>query len=199
MDLNILENTLMRAFSVGRYSIWSDYQKAGIMLMVDEGLRVSDMLKLTWQNVSNDGRVIVRQGKSSATLVVTPRFYSDVWRRFAVSKASMCYYLNYMQIYRMFRDLGLSLEEHENGNASVTHIGRKLVAREVYRVAGNIDDSAAALGHKSTRSTQYYIQKRSAVNRGNVLNSDLPLDGGLVVCKNAVVKLKATRKKKRLK
>lgn len=121
------------------------------------GARISDLLRVGRGDITNDLYVRIRQSKGSMPLIV--KLYEDFefWNNY---KKGMyidisCFNSNYF--YRLYRRYGFTFNNGSNKNVSVTHSFRKELAREMYIATGDIASSQSALGHKSSRSTEYYL------------------------------------------
>jgi len=63
------------------------------------------------------------------------------------------------QVYRMYKRLGIVHCNGVNKNKSVTHTMRKEFVQDNHRSTKNIEVTADLVGHKSIKSTEYYVKK----------------------------------------
>lgn len=142
---------MMRARGVDETLIHS------VALMYQSGCRVSSILGLSPADITPNGRVILRQGKGSNPLIITPSFELEWWLNTRLSGFNPFFYLNYMRLYRLFKDYALVLPNSFGNKTAVTASARKSVAEDVFDNSQNIEVTQNALGHKSAKSTEYYI------------------------------------------
>ena len=128
-----------------------------IALMFQSGCRVSSVLNLSPADITANGRVILRQGKGSNPLILVPSFEPQWWIEVRTSGFNPFFYLNYMRIYRTFKDYALTMPDCFGTKNAVTASARKTAAQDVYEETKEIDLAQTTLGHKRTSSTEYYI------------------------------------------
>ena len=128
-----------------------------IALMFQSGCRVSSILGLSPADITANGRVILRQGKGSCTLIIQPSFEPQWWLDIRQSGFNPFFYLNYMRIYRTFKDYALTMSDCFGSKNAVTASARKTAAQDVFAETKEIELAKTTLGHKRVSSTQYYI------------------------------------------
>ena len=128
-----------------------------IALMFQSGCRVSSILGLSPADITANGRVILRQGKGSNTLIIQPSFEPQWWQEMRKSGFNPFFYLNYMRIYRTFKDYALTMNECFGSKNAVTASARKTAAQDVFEDTKDIEIARQTLGHKRTSSTEYYV------------------------------------------
>ena len=128
-----------------------------IALMFQSGCRVSSILNLSPADITANGRVILRQGKGSNPLILVPSFEPQWWLECRTSGFNPFYYLNYMRIYRTFKDYALTMTDCFGSKNAVTASARKTAAQDVFEDTKDIEIARQTLGHKRTSSTEYYI------------------------------------------
>lgn len=149
-----------------------------IALMFQSGCRVSSILGLSPADITVNGRVILRQGKGSNPLILVPSFEPQWWLECRTSGFNPFYYLNYMRIYRTFKDYALTMSDCFGSKNAVTASARKTAAQDVFEDTKDIEIARQTLGHKRTSSTEYYIndngkgrEKGNEKKRTSVANS----------------------------
>ena len=128
-----------------------------IALMFQSGCRVSSILGLSPADITANGRVILRQGKGSNVLIVQPSFEPQWWQEMRQSGFNPFFYLNYMRIYRTFKDYALTMNDCFGSKNAVTASARKTAAQDVFEDTKDIEIARQTLGHKRTSSTEYYV------------------------------------------
>ena len=128
-----------------------------IALMFQSGCRVSSILGLSPADITANGRVILRQGKGSNTLIIQPSFEPQWWQEMRQSGFNPFFYLNYMRIYRTFKDYALTMADCFGSKNAVTASARKTAAQDVFEDTKDIEIARQTLGHKRTSSTEYYV------------------------------------------
>lgn len=128
-----------------------------IALMFQSGCRVSSILNLSPADITANGRVILRQGKGSNPLILVPSFEPHWWQEMRQSGFNPFFYLNYMRIYRTFKDFALTMPDCFGTKNAVTASARKTAAQDVFEETKEIELAKTTLGHKRVSSTEYYI------------------------------------------
>lgn len=128
-----------------------------IALMFQSGCRVSSILQLSPADITANGRIILRQGKGSNPLIIVPSFEPHWWLEIRKSGFNPFFYLNYMRVYRTFKDYALTMPDSFGTKNAVTASARKTAAQDVYAETKEIAIAQTALGHKRSSSTEYYI------------------------------------------
>lgn len=193
------ESDLQRVFDNMLQEGISKYIVAGISLQFSAGLRISDLLKLTYRDISSNLLITVLQSKGSNALVVQPIYFRDVWREVREEKLAPFQFYDRFVFYRISKRYGLIISNGKGRNNSVTHAGRKYLAREMYSASNDIHTAKEALGHKSANSTKYYVDKdyrKSVLSRGigNNVSGEV---SNVVVQKNGVIRIARLPKRKR--
>ena len=128
-----------------------------IAIMFQSGCRVSSILGLSPADITANGRVILRQGKGSNPLILVPSFEPQWWEEIRTSGFNPFFYLNYMRIYRTFKDYALTMNDCFGSKNAVTASARKTAAQDVFEDTKDIEIARQTLGHKKISSTEYYI------------------------------------------
>ena len=138
-----------------------------IALMFQSGCRVSSILGLSPADITANGRVILRQGKGSNPLIIQPSFDPQWWQEMRQSGFNPFFYLNYMRIYRTFKDYALTMTDCFGSKNAVTASARKTAAQDVFEDTKDIEIARQTLGHKRTSSTEYYVtsEKKATTQR----------------------------------
>ena len=137
-----------------------------IALMFQSGCRVSSILNLSPADITANGRIILRQGKGSNALIIQPSFEPQWWQEMRQSGFNPFFYLNYMRIYRTFKDYALTMPDCFGSKDAVTASARKTAAQDVFEDTKDIEIARQTLGHKRTSSTEYYVKpKRMATTQ----------------------------------
>jgi integrase len=142
---------------------------AFIRLHFQSGARIGDLLRIKRQSITNDNIIVIKQSKGSNTLIINLSTDLEFWAQY---KAGLhvdisCFSRSFF--YKLYSRYGLMIVNGDNKNNSVTHSARKQKAQSIYEATNDITASAQALGHKSTKSTEYYLtesQKKDNYNRG---------------------------------
>lgn len=191
--LNIISQLEKR--NVDKYII------AYITLQFSAGLRISDLLRVSYKNISPSLHITIEQGKGSNTIITQPIYLRDLWHEIRIKKLHPVQAYNRFWFYKLYKKLGIVKSNGANRNNSVTHAPRKMLAQQLYTEEDNYEAARVALGHKDVRSTKYYTDEkfRRAVLEGGIdggLSGEL---GPVVIQKNGVIRLtrQTTRKRKR--
>lgn len=163
---------------------------AGICLLYQSGVRISSILNIHSGDISKDGRVLLKQGKGSAPIVVMPVYYREYFIQIREEMYSPYLNQNYMYYYRLVKNYALCGDYEFGCKKAVTASARKMVANDMFDTDDKIVSSAVALGHRRTSSTEYYIKGRKGLTQSKhgVLALPFGVVENLVVCKNGVLR-----------
>lgn len=184
--------TQMRADGVSNWVIIYIY------LQFQVGLRISDLLSISAQNISRNLTISVSQGKGSEKMTFQPVHFREEWQRIRDNNLAPMEFYNRFYFYRLYKRYGINKVARDNVNSSVTHLARRAVAEDVYEQSQDIQAVKRALGHKSVRSTQYYVNresKKTTAPRG-VSGSISGEISNIVIQKNDVIRIKSDKKKR---
>jgi integrase len=133
-----------------------EHLKALVCIMFQNGLRVSEALKIRSCDVNKNLLIRVRGLKNSNDRIIQPIFYRNFWESFSKKNLEMSNYFNRFFIYRICKKYGLSFYKGHGKNLSVTHSGRHIFVREMENLKVEEKSMSSAIGHKSSRSTKFY-------------------------------------------
>lgn len=138
---------------------YSPFVVALFRVLIGSGCRASSLRLCVPENITREGVLILPQGKGSNPLVFTDWEYSEFWRNVRNTGNRDAELYNYKFWYRLCDRVGCVLRERGRAHRSVTHTARKLKARDIYEQTQSLDAVASALGHRSTKSSAFYIEK----------------------------------------
>ena len=144
-----------------------------IRLQFVAGLRISDLLRIRREDISVNSQIYIRQSKGSNPLVVNVLYEStffDEYRRGFHTDISL---FSVSFFYKLYKRYSIGISNGEGHNESITHAGRKLLARSMFDLSGDISVAASALGHRSSRSTMYYLtsEQKKLITKNGVLSN----------------------------
>lgn len=154
-NYNILKDIAQAG--TGKYGVYS----VGVDLMLAGGLRLSEILSADRFFVTPLGQVLVKGRKGSADKLVTPLFRADFWAGSRGWVANPFNFSSRWSWYRFFRANGVVMSESGKEHKSVTHVPRKLLAHSLFVNGVELESVADVVGHRSSKSTEYYKPKGS--------------------------------------
>ena len=131
--------------------------KLGLRLMIMYGLRVSEMLGIRYHDVMRNGSVLVRGLKGSSDRVCYDSYMMKEWLYIASSGSCDLSLFNRFYVYRLLKKMGLYGRYGNNANNSVTHNSRHVKGLEMKNSGVAIEVIQHEMGHKSIKSTGYYV------------------------------------------
>lgn len=169
-------------------------------IMLRSCSRVSAVLRLTGRAVLPDGRVLIPQDKGSNILQCQLVWCSDIVHLISGNDLPLFPNLTYARVYRDFRRWGLYFQSHGNTDFSVTHYFRKVQANDLYLRTGDESNVTAILGHKSTRTADYYIEDKRKNLRvtGGILQKTEGTINNLRITRGGVIYIANEKVKKSL-
>lgn len=154
---NILSTVTKKALSLSNMSSDAPVPlKVLISMQLKFGLRISELLLMRHEQILTAGRVLIRSSKGSQDRIIC---YDDEYGYLSLCKRvgkNPFEDYNRFFIYRFYKKNGIELFHEEGRKSSVTHALRHAVVKEVMAELDDINLAANYIGHKSTRSTEYY-------------------------------------------
>ena len=123
------------------------------------GARISDLLRIRRSDITSSLYVSIRQCKGSMPLTVKLSDDLQFWREYRAGLHLDIGLFNKNYFYRLYKRYNIQFNNGMGRNMSVTHSFRKELANDLFEATGLIESSQAALGHRSSRSTEYYLTK----------------------------------------
>ena len=163
--------------------------RAFISLQLNNGLRVSDVLNISYSDITPRGQILVRQGKGSNSKVVSDFQYIDFYLDCKKRQVNPFSDYNRFFIYRLYKKYDIYQKNKGQKNASITHAPRKILAQSLQNDGFTLDEIKVALGHNSKRSTEYYVnknlslasyRKRPGENKSSMLHPVQTLKNGSI-------------------
>jgi len=130
-----------------------------IQLLISSGLRISEVLSISGQDVASDGSILIHGKKGSDVRYVSAMQFSQWLGANPVYFANQIRYRNRFFYYRLFKRLGISRIMSGNKNNSVTHLFRYAFVERIKNMSGNLEETAQIIGHKNPANTKRYSSK----------------------------------------
>lgn len=140
----------------------AEIDKVVIHLSLDYGLRISEILNLTFSDLLPGMKVLIRGLKHSNNRIISNVFYWEYLKLFLKSNKSIGSIYSRFYYYRLFRRLGISFEINGSSKKAVTHAGRHLNGLMLHSSGVQTEDIKTFIGHKNIKSTNFYIQNGKA-------------------------------------
>jgi integrase-like protein len=125
-------------------------------LLVEGGLRISEVLEINSTQIDAQGKVsIVAKKRSESRIIVASlaRPYLLKCKKFGIQPFQD---INRFYVYREFKKCNIGAIISGNKNHSITHIGKHLNAMASKKANFDKKQIQHSLGHKSAKSTEYY-------------------------------------------
>lgn len=165
-----LESKLVKMQSAG----YSRTVICFIRLHSISGARISDLLRIRRKDITSSLFISIRQCKGSLPLTVKLSSDLQFWKDYRDGLHLDIGLYNKNYFYRLYKRYNIQYDNGMLRNKSVTHSFRKELANDLFNATGVIESAQAALGHRSSRSTEYYLSEdnlKSVQNQG--INSTL--------------------------
>lgn len=128
------------------------------MIQLRGGFRVSEVLKMNHTNIISDTDVFIIPDKNSRPKRIHVPELSLFLNKWKLNQLCPFQHLSRFQVYRAYKQLGIIVNNGVNKNKSVTHAMRKNYIKDAHKTTGNIKVTADIAGHKSQKSTEYYVK-----------------------------------------
>lgn len=170
--------------------------KAAISLLLLFGLRVGEVLRLSPRDFVSENSFVAPAEKGGRHRLCTVPVMKDFWRAFAAGSLSLGELVNYKYVYRRCRELGFGATAAFGQKRAVTHAGRKLLVTAVAERSRSISVAADVIGHRSARSTEYYLPSHKGSPRASLLSNTVVSSGPIYIRRNGVIVASVVRKPK---
>lgn len=130
-----------------------------VLLLVEHGLRVSELLKINASAINERAMIKVIGSKNSNNRVISSGESALFWLRFRGLNISVGSVISRYQMHRLLKKIGISETKEGNKNASTTSLGRNYFVKELQDFDLTQQEIANNVGHKSLRSQKYYGRK----------------------------------------
>lgn len=158
---NIYDTEFLRVLQVADKIKCTDYvYYVIIILQLFGGLRITEVLNIKCQHITNLGFVNVRGIKKSNNKFVNVPEIKDFLRNCKLSNLDPFFGISRFMVYRFYKKHLINHLFDNSCNNSVTHYLRHLYAIQVNSTADNINDVRDSMGHKSVNSTKHYIHTK---------------------------------------
>jgi integrase len=129
------------------------------------GLRVSEVLRINYSDILVSGQIIINASKGSNNRVVTSLYHTNYLLSLKHNTGQIYEGYTRFYYYRLFKSIGLYIVNQSSGNNSVTHSLRHTHVKMLHSSTNDKELIQRTIGHKSKKSTEYYINKNSIPNK----------------------------------
>lgn len=133
--------------------------KAVVELQYRYALRISEVLSISAENISKSGKIKINALKGSESRIIEPFSYKSYWTGANKELLPLSHIYSRFYFYRFYKKLGWYATFGNSSTRSVTHYFRHLQGLELQNDFSDITLTARSLGHKSIKSTEYYVRK----------------------------------------
>lgn len=170
--------------------------KAAISLLLLFGLRIGEVLRLSPRDFVSESSFIAPAEKGGRHRLCTVPVMKEFWCAFAAGSLSLGELVNYKYIYRRCRELGFGSAAAFGTKRAVTHAGRKLLVTAVAERSRSISVAADVIGHRSTKSTEFYLPSSKGSPRASILSNSVVSSGPIYIRRNGVIVASIAKKSK---
>lgn len=135
--------------------------QALIVLMLENGLRVSEVCSINYSKIDKLGRIYIDSKKGSNSRIVTSSEFSAYFKKVAGIDYVVGNVYDRFFFYRLFKKLGIIFETGKGMNNAVTHTPRILTLKSLNEDNIATSEIARFIGHKNEKNTKKYINKKS--------------------------------------
>ena len=129
-------------------------------LQVMFGLRISECLNITGNDIDKRGRIIISGLKGSQSRIVIDSELNVFW----LGKKRLCtqkiFEFDRYYVYRLYKSVGICYSVEGKKKGICTHTLRHLFIKDVQQSTNDIEETAILVGHKATSSTNHYLKSK---------------------------------------
>lgn len=133
--------------------------KAMLLLLLQHGLRVSEVIRISRGQLLGHGRVLIKASKGSNDRVLERVEYYEAIEHFLLCFNSLGEIFSRFYLYRLCLKMNINFENNYGKKNSVTHAGRHLYAESLSAQSVQLETISRQMGHKSTKSTEHYVKQ----------------------------------------
>lgn len=133
--------------------------KAVLLLLLEHGVRITEILRIQRQDLLGHGRVLIRGIKRSNDRLLYGVSYYEALEHWLIAFTSIGEIFSRFYYYRLCVSLGIKFENGGSKKLSVTHAGRHLFAESLSAQSIELATISRSMGHKSTKSTESYVKQ----------------------------------------
>jgi len=129
------------------------------IIQLSGGLRVSEVLNIKAHDLIPYQTIFIKGLKGSQSKRVYVPECEYFIRKCLRSNLEPFKGISRFMVYRLYKRLGFVILKGNGTRNAVTHSIRKQAIKELHASTRNIKDTASAIGHKSSKSTEYYVKR----------------------------------------
>lgn len=134
-------------------------------LLVKNGLRVSELLKITSKDIKESGFIVIHGSKGSSSRLISISENIDYWLKFKRLNIDMSSIISRFQVRRWFIKLGINEVKEGNKNSSQTSLPRNQFIAMLNQTDISETDKSRITGHKNVKNLGYYGRNSKKANR----------------------------------
>lgn len=161
-----------------------------VRLLFRSGSRIGALLRMSYKDILPDNTCIIRQGKGSEILRCSLPEPLSYFAQCSANRQDPFSYINYTYVYRLLKSYALTMPHQFGTNCAVSASARKSLAQALEERGEELQNIARILGHKSAKSTEYYLSGAShpARVRKGILSPPSGSVENLTFTRNGIVK-----------
>lgn len=136
------------------------FLKAFILLLLCNGLRISELIQIKGLDVAPDGTVLIRSLKNSDNRFVQPIYFRNYFINLSGQPIYPLADFSRFYFYRLFKKKGIYIQHRDKSKTSVTHAARELYLKNLYALSQDTETVQRAIGHRNIKSTESYLNKK---------------------------------------
>lgn len=129
-------------------------------LQLFHGLRISEVLSITGNDIDRFSGIIIRGKKGSSPRKVIDSELHTFWLSKRLLGSEKVFEFDRYYIYRLYKSVGINHSVEGKTNKTVTHFPRHLYIKEVQNSLNDIEKTALVIGHKNSKSTKGYLKSK---------------------------------------
>ena len=126
------------------------------ILMESSGCRVSEILQIRYNDISDTGQILVHGLKKSQNRVIKDSEATQFCLKQRSKGLDPFFGMNRFTAYRLLKNIGIGKTKKGRVHQSITHIFRDNYIANLRTLAIDKKDLSNSIGHKSQNSTEYY-------------------------------------------
>jgi integrase len=170
----------------------ADIVKAVTLLMMQHGLRITEAINISGDDIDSQMRIYVRGLKGSKNRIISPSFYIQTWGEYRNKKFSIGSVYDRFYFYRLFVKYGIYSQYGNNVKRSVTHSFRHDMCISLQSSDVDKIDIQFSVGHKAPSSTDFYLKSKNKTGTSKTNKpQSLTLERApVILMKNNVIRAK---------
>lgn len=129
-------------------------------LQTRHAIRITEALQLRGTDIINNRTLLIRAAKGGKNKIVNVEGFEEYFDRMKGCVTKLVQTVNYMRVYRLYKQLGIYAKIGGQRKNRVTHLFRYIVANDTKSIQGAGEALSTHLTHRRKKTKRYYTNPK---------------------------------------